>query len=499
MTYARWHITWHNLPLQDTGVPAGFIQQVEDTFVSQDGRITTLETASPSTGAVTSVAGRTGTVTLTKADVGLTSVDNTSDINKPVSTAQSTALSSKADLVSTKVPTSELASGTASSSTFLRGDQTWAIPPSGGGGAVTSVAGRTGAVVLTSADVNLGNVDNTSDVNKPVSTAQATADGLAIPKSLFTTKGDLASKSSSAVIRIGVSGTDGNILTEDSTLTAGFNWKPPLWIPKSVVVNVGDLIIGSGTGVVSKLGVSFTDGDLLTADSTNATQGMNWKTPPSVYGTIQDEGTILTQQRTLNFKGTYVTAVNDGASNRTNVTILDPPAETVITPADHNMIAWAYPPELATGSLIVPVGTLILIKLKINVSTTITSIWWGIVTAGVSPVAAQNEVAIYSSAGTKLTSTNVDSSITSTGIKQTTFTGITPAAGFIWVSFLFNASTNPVLARGTSLGIAAQLINAGLTAANYAYAIGPTAQTSSPSSITPASNTQGTAYWAAVA
>lgn len=44
-----------------------------------------------------------------------------------------------------------------------------------GGGAVTSVAGKTGAVTLTPADVGLSNVDNTSDVNKPVSTAQAAA------------------------------------------------------------------------------------------------------------------------------------------------------------------------------------------------------------------------------------------------------------------------------------------------------------------------------------
>lgn len=43
----------------------------------------------------------------------------------------------------------------------------------GGGGAVTSVAGRTGAVTLTKTDVGLANVDNTSDVNKPVSIAQA--------------------------------------------------------------------------------------------------------------------------------------------------------------------------------------------------------------------------------------------------------------------------------------------------------------------------------------
>lgn len=45
-------------------------------------------------------------------------------------------------------------------------------------GDVTSVAGRVGGVVLTSADVGLGNVNNTSNVNAPVSTAQAAADAL---------------------------------------------------------------------------------------------------------------------------------------------------------------------------------------------------------------------------------------------------------------------------------------------------------------------------------
>lgn len=41
--------------------------------------------------------------------------------------------------------------------------------------AVLSVAGRTGAITLAKADVGLGNVDNTSDADKPVSTAQAAA------------------------------------------------------------------------------------------------------------------------------------------------------------------------------------------------------------------------------------------------------------------------------------------------------------------------------------
>ena len=49
---------------------------------------------------VQSVAGKTGAVTLVKADVGLGNVDNTSDANKPVSTAQQAALNLKANTAS---------------------------------------------------------------------------------------------------------------------------------------------------------------------------------------------------------------------------------------------------------------------------------------------------------------------------------------------------------------------------------------------------------------
>ena len=54
-----------------------------------------------SSGAVASVAGKTGVVTLVKGDVGLGNVDNTSDLNKPVSTAQQTALNLKANTTHT--------------------------------------------------------------------------------------------------------------------------------------------------------------------------------------------------------------------------------------------------------------------------------------------------------------------------------------------------------------------------------------------------------------
>ena len=57
---------------------------------------------------VDSVAGKTGAVTLVKGDVGLGNVNNTSDANKPVSTATQTALNAKADLVGGVIPTSQI-------------------------------------------------------------------------------------------------------------------------------------------------------------------------------------------------------------------------------------------------------------------------------------------------------------------------------------------------------------------------------------------------------
>lgn len=57
-----------------------------------DAVIATFDALDPG---VTSVNGRTGIVTLTSTDVGLANVNNTSDANKPVSTAQQTALNLK--------------------------------------------------------------------------------------------------------------------------------------------------------------------------------------------------------------------------------------------------------------------------------------------------------------------------------------------------------------------------------------------------------------------
>jgi hypothetical protein len=107
----------------------------------------------------------TGTVQgVTKSMVGLANVDNTSDANKPVSTATQTALDAKASnaaLANHEADTTNI-HGIADTSALAT--KTYAD------GAVS-----TAVAALTKSSVGLGNVDNTSDVNKPVSTAQQTA------------------------------------------------------------------------------------------------------------------------------------------------------------------------------------------------------------------------------------------------------------------------------------------------------------------------------------
>lgn len=81
---------------------------------------------------------------VTKLQVGLGNCDNTSDANKPISNATQTALNAKENTI--------FAGGT---SQYWRGDKTWQE--------------------LNKSAVGLGNVDNTSDASKPISTLTQTA------------------------------------------------------------------------------------------------------------------------------------------------------------------------------------------------------------------------------------------------------------------------------------------------------------------------------------
>lgn len=101
-------------------------------------------------GAVDSVAGKTGVVTLVKGDVGLSNVDNTSDASKPVSTAQQTALDLKANLASptfTGTPTAPTATLGTNTTQLATTAFVTAAAGSGGGTSWTLTFAQTGDLV----------------------------------------------------------------------------------------------------------------------------------------------------------------------------------------------------------------------------------------------------------------------------------------------------------------------------------------------------------------
>jgi hypothetical protein len=154
----------------------------------------------------------TGTVSgITAPMVGLSNVDNTSDVNKPVSTAQQAALNIKANLASptfmgvpsaptpttgtntTQLATtafvrSEISNLVASAPAALDTLNELALAIGSDASFSTTISNQIGLKApinnptftgtvngITATMVGLSNVDNTSDANKPVSTAQQTA------------------------------------------------------------------------------------------------------------------------------------------------------------------------------------------------------------------------------------------------------------------------------------------------------------------------------------
>ena len=170
----------------------------------------------------------------TKSDVGLGNVDNTADTAKPVSTAQQTALDGKQPLDTDLTVIAGLAQ--ANGSVIQSNGTAWT--------AVAPAALKT-SLSLTKTDVGLANVDNTSDVNKPVSTAQATANGLRVLKAgdIMTGALTLSADPTAALHAATKQYVDSAI--------AGLTWKASVFAATTANITLSGTqnIDGSGTNV----------------------------------------------------------------------------------------------------------------------------------------------------------------------------------------------------------------------------------------------------------
>ena len=116
-----------------------------------------------------------------------------------------------------------------------------------------------------------------------------------IPNTIVDVKGDLiAASAADTVVRVAV-GANGQILTADSTQASGLSWTNPATsgIPAGIVDAKGDIIAATGADVVVRFPVGSND-NILIADSTTAT-GLRWGTvPTAIPATIADaKGDII--------------------------------------------------------------------------------------------------------------------------------------------------------------------------------------------------------------
>lgn len=298
----------------------------------------------PTSGLVVSVAGRSGTVTIASSD--LTDI---STLNATIAAKVPLASVGVANGVAGldgggKVPTSQLpasvvgslsyqgtwdastntphlASGVGTSgfyykvsvagSTMLDGINVWNIgdTPVYSGTAwekldglsndVLSVAGKTGVVVLVKADVGLANVDNTSDVNKPVSTAQATALTGKVATSSVGAANGVASLDSGGKVPLGqipssVSSPAWGVIvgtlsaqTDLSTALAAKYVKPGLGIPSTDMTSAVTTSLGKADSAYQKPspGIPSTDSTAAVQTSLGKADSAYQKPGPGIPST----------------------------------------------------------------------------------------------------------------------------------------------------------------------------------------------------------------------
>ena len=113
----------------------------------------------------------------------------------------------------------------------------------------------------------------------------------------------------------------------------------------------GGTITGSGTANQVAFWTSGTNLSATTAGTTGDCLHFNSGSPPtwssctatSAYSTVQEEDVSLTQRTILNFRGSAITAVDDGAGTRTNVTLSQLPLGSTSVVGTGRVIATTTP------------------------------------------------------------------------------------------------------------------------------------------------------------
>ena len=334
------------------GVTSAIQTQIDTKLASSTAGTTYAPLASPTfTGTVTIPTGAsiTAPTGLVKGDVGLGNVDNTSDANKPVSTAQQTALDLKANLASpTFTGTTTLNDATVSGNLIVSGtttsintetltvDDNIIILNNNATGAPSQDAGieiergtSTNVQIRWNETTDKWQFTNDGTTYNDLGAGGATISdtppaspvtgqlwyesdtGLAYVYydsfwveigggSAYDTvintiqaKGDLLAGTASQTLDRLTVGTNNQRLIANSSATTGLAWANDT--TNTVIDTKGDLLVGAAADVVAKLPVG-TNNQILVANS-SATNGLAWVDQPTGFRNVVMNGGFDVWQR----------------------------------------------------------------------------------------------------------------------------------------------------------------------------------------------------------
>ncbi|MCP9209656.1 hypothetical protein [Streptomyces cucumeris] len=204
-----------------------------------------------------------------------------------------------------------------------------------------------------------------------------------------------------------------------------------------------------------------------------------------------DSGTKIPIAQVPNLPASQVTSGTFGAAQIPDLSAIYLPMVTygnMWTASDSGLIAWTFDPaNSSTTGTTLTAGYIYLLKVMVRQPATLTKINMVVGTAGSTLTSGQNLAGLYDTSGTRRAITaDLSTTWTSAGNKTINFTSsYSAAAGAYYLALVFNGTSSPVFACGSTLGAAFTPGNANLSSGSYRFCRSPAnGNTSLPVNIT---------------